>query len=136
MSRSGYDEDADWDDTSIWLYRGAVASALKGKRGQAFLKEMIAALDAMPVKELVAWELEQNGAVCAIGSVGRARGIDMTKLNPEDPDGVAETFGIATAMAREIVYMNDEAVWEQETPEQRFGRMRRWIDSQIRKYHP
>jgi hypothetical protein len=38
-------------------WRGAVASAIRGGRGQAFLREMLAAMDAMPVKRLVANEL-------------------------------------------------------------------------------
>ena len=70
MSRSGYSDDWDIGDNSGWLYRGAVERAIKGKRGQAFLKEMLAAMDALPEPKLIAEELEQEGAVCAIGSVG------------------------------------------------------------------
>jgi len=132
MSRSGYSDD--WpDDNSGWLYRGAVKSAFQGRRGQAFLKEMIAALDAMPVKELVASELEHDGAVCALGAVGKVRGVDMSKLDPEDAEGVAAAFGIACAMAREIVFENDDDLgFRTETPAQRYQRMRRWIESEIK----
>lgn len=130
MSRSGYSED--WDDNTGWLYRGAVKRALQGRRGQAFLKEMLTALDALPVKELVAWELEKDGSVCAIGAVGKARGIDMAKLNPEDADTVSGTFGIAPAMAREIAYENDEANYKPETPAERYQRVRLWIESEIK----
>ena len=46
MSRSGYGDDiGQWD---LIRWRGAVQSAMCGKRGQAFLKEMLAALDALP----------------------------------------------------------------------------------------
>src|SRR5258708_2686320 len=107
MSRSGYSDDCD-DQWRHIMWRGTVKSAIRGKRGQAFLREMLAAMDALPEKKLVASELEANGQVCAIGSVGRARGIDMSKVDPEDYDTVAGTFGIATPMAQEIVYMNDE----------------------------
>src|SRR6266700_2117682 len=87
MSRSGYTDD--WpEDNSGGLYRGAVKSAIKGRRGQAFLKEMLADLDAMPIKELIAGDLGHGGSVCAIGAVARARGIDMTKLDSEDAEGV------------------------------------------------
>jgi hypothetical protein len=107
--------------------------AFRGKRGQSFLKDLLAALDAMPEKRLIAHELETaEGAVCAIGSVGKARGIDMTKLDPEDAEGVAATFGIAPSMAREIVYENDEGGGHKETPEQRFERIRAWIVKEIR----
>lgn len=134
MSRSGYVDDCD-EDWQFALCRGRIARAIRGKRGQAFLKEMLAALDAMPEKRLIAEELETvDGAVCAIGSVGKARGVDMTKLDPEDADGVAATFGIAPSMAREIVWMNDEAAYR-ETPEDRFVRIRKWIASEIRPAH-
>lgn len=134
MSRSGYVDDCD-EDWQFALCRGRIARAFKGKRGQAFLKEMLATLDAMPEKRLIANELETTeGAVCAIGSVGKARGVDMSKLDPEDAEGVSTAFGIAPSMAREIVYMNDEGSWKHdETPEERFDRIRKWIVSEIRE---
>lgn len=108
MSRSGYSEDCD-DNWQLICWRGAVASALRGKRGQAFLKELIAALDAMPEKELIGDSLvTADGQYCALGVVGAARGIDLNKLDPDDPYQVAKAFGIAQAMAQEIVYENDE----------------------------
>lgn len=107
MSRSGYTDDYDEDGTG-GLWRGAVASALRGKRGQAFLRELAAALDAMPEKRLIANELEADGEFCTIGVLGAARGIDMAKIDPEDYYQVAAAFGIAPCMAQEIVYENDE----------------------------
>ena len=44
MSRSGYIDDMD-DRWAAIMWRGAVKSAIKGKRGKAFFKEMLAALD-------------------------------------------------------------------------------------------
>lgn len=133
MSRSGYSDDYG-EDNSGYLYRGAVASAFRGRRGQAFLKEMLAALDALPEKKLIAGELIEpdTGEVCAIGAVGKARGIDMLGIDPEDAEKVSGTFGIAEAMARELVFENDDE-WRSntETPEARFARMRQWIASQI-----
>lgn len=132
MSRSGYVDDLD-DILQLGRWRGVVASAIRGKRGQAFLREMLAALDALPAKRLVANELEASGEVCAIGAVGRARGVDMTNLDPEDRSSVAGTFGIAEAMAAEIVFENDEAGAYKETPEARFDRVRRWVASQLKE---
>lgn len=126
MSRSGYTDDMD-DQWALIRYRGAVRSAIRGKRGQAFLREMLAALDAMPEKRLVANELEMDGQVCAIGAVGRSRGVDMNALDPEDPEKVAEVFGVNEKLAREIVWENDEAACGEESPEKRFERMRGWI---------
>lgn len=134
MSRSGYDGDNEnhWEHI---LWRGAVASAIRGRRGQAFLKEMLAALDALPEKMLVDGELDADGAVCAIGSVGRARGIDMSNIDPADPPQVAAAFGISKALACEIAFENDEAggYWRSETPEARFLRVRAWVLGCLKK---
>lgn len=130
MSRSGYSDDIE-DNWALIRWRGAVASAIRGKRGQAFLREMVGALEALPEKRLIAGELQiPDGEVCAIGAVGKARGLDMGSLDPEDAETVAGTFGIADVMAREIVYQNDEGGWY-ETPEQRFARMLRWAKASL-----
>lgn len=132
MSRSGYCDDVE-ENWSLICWRGAVASSIRGKRGQAFLREMVEALDAMPEKRLVAWELQEpSGEVCAIGSVGAKRGVDMAALDPEDSATVAGTFDIAEPLAREIVWENDEAGAWNETPEARWSRMRSWAASLIK----
>jgi hypothetical protein len=131
MSRSGYTEDHD-NEWQLIMYRGAVASATRGARGQKLLRDLLDALDKLPERKLIAGELEEAGAVCALGAVGRERGLDMSGLDPYDPDTIAGTFGIAPALAREIVYENDEC-GRNETPEQRFERMRRWVASQIKE---
>lgn len=89
----------------------------------------------MPEKRLIADALETDGEVCAIGAAGKARGIDMSLLEPEDGDGVAAAFDISRALALEIVYMNDEA-FDRETPEERFLKMREWIAGRIRPSPP
>ncbi len=136
MSRSGYSDECYGSDLAMW--RGAVNSAMRGKRGQAFLVELLATLDAMPIKRLVANELEAAGEVCALGSVGRARGIDQTAINPEDHEVVAKTFGIAPAMAAEIMFMNDDDFHydSQESPERRWTRVRKWVAGQIIESKP
>lgn len=131
MSRSGYSDDCNDQWASI-CWRGAVKSAISGKRGQAFLKETLVALDALPEPKLIDGELEAGGAVCAIGAVGRARGVNMSKLDPENTERVASVFGIAEALAREIMYENDDEYRIYETPERRFDRMRKWVVSQIK----
>jgi hypothetical protein len=123
MSRSGYCDDNDGS-----LYRGAVRSAMRGTRGQKFLRDLLDALLKLPDKKLITDNLEKNGAVCALGAVGKERGIDMTNLDPEDAHTVAAKFNIAEALAREVVYENDEGGPCAETPEQRFSRMLRWAN--------
>lgn len=114
------------------MWRGQVASAIRGKRGQKFLADLLAALDALPVKELIVGDLEKlDGSVCAIGALGKVRGVDMLKLDPDNYDQVADAFGIAHQLAQEVVFLNDEH-WQPETPSQRFQRMRAWVVSQIK----
>jgi hypothetical protein len=131
MSRSGYSDD--YEQWSLIRWRGAVASAIRGNRGQAFLREMIEALDAMPEKRLIEEELELNGEVCAMGAVAVKRGLDVSNIDPTEREEVAKAFGIAEAMAAEIAYENDECAWGVETPEHRWARMRAWAVSNLTK---
>ncbi len=109
MSRSGYSDDLEPNQLNVW--RGAVASAIRGKRGQAMLKEMLAALDAMPEKALIAHELQNaNGDHCALGVVGKNRGMALDSIDPDEYEIVAREFGIASALAQEIMFMNDEYI--------------------------
>ena len=130
MSRSGYDEGCD-DDLAIGRWRGVVASTIRGKRGQAFLRELIDALDELPEKRLISHELQAEGSVCAIGSVGLRRGVDMAGLDVEDPDQIAKALGISAPLVCEIEFENDEAGWHC-TPEQRWQRMRRWAERNLK----
>lgn len=135
MSRSGYCEDGESDNPVCLLWPSIIRRAVNGKRGQAFLKEMLAALDAMPEKKLIEAELHdpQTGSVCAIGSVGLKRGVDMSKLDPEDALGIAKAFGIAPTLVREIEYINDDDfTWGDVSPEARWERVRKWVASQIK----
>lgn len=130
MSRSGYSHNL--ENWSLICWRGQVASAMRGKRGQSFFIDLLAALDAMPDKRLIANNLERpTGEVCALGALGRARGVNMQGLDPEEPAVVAGTFNIAEQLAQEVVYRNDEAGPWKETPEDRFVRMRAWVASHI-----
>ena len=131
MSRSGYTDDFDCETWAMICWRGAVNSAICGKRGQAFLREMLAALDALGSRRLLQGDLEHEGEVCAIGAVGKARNLDMTTIDPYDRDTVAGQFGIAQALAAEIAYKNDEG-YDTESPETRFARMRAWVVGNLR----
>lgn len=127
MSRSGYHDDLDnWE---LIRWRGAVASAIHGARGQRLLKDTLAALDAMPVKRLIKGNLEADGSYCALGALGNARGIRLDELEPEDFISVAECLDAAPALVREIAYENDAF---RETPEACWLRMRDWVAERIR----
>lgn len=132
MSRSNYDDSCDGWDLIRW--RGAVNSAIKGKRGQRLLSEMAEALDAMIVKRLVSEELiSKEGEVCALGAVAKHKGLKIEGIDPEDHLKVCAVFNISDAMAREIAFMNDD--YYGENPEQRWIRMRKWVADSLLPIH-
>lgn len=122
MSRSGYSDDCE----NLGLWRGAVQRATLGYRGQHLLRRLRDALDAMPTKRLIADAIQnESGEVCALGA------LDPT-APAYDARDLADHFNVARALAAEIVYENDET-WRsrEETPEQRWVRMRAWVAAQI-----
>jgi hypothetical protein len=130
MSRSGYSDGLSQGELACW--RGAVASAMRGRRGQAFLRDMLAALDSLPAKRLIPSALvARDGECCAMGAVALKRGLDLSGVDATEPEHVSDAFGIARAMAQEIAYENDECGPARETPEQRWSRMRAWVEGEI-----
>jgi len=130
MSRSGYSDDCD-DQWALIRWRGAVASALRGKPGQSFLKETLKALDALPEPVLIPNDLRSGGSVCTLGAVGAARGLALEDVDPDDQERVASVFGIPHALACEVMWENDECGRHDETPRARWERMRRWVVGNI-----
>ncbi len=147
MSRAGYSDDLDQADLARW--RGAVESAIRGKRGQAFLKELEAALVALPEKWLIGDVFATEGNVCALGTVSLSRGIaagatraealaQIMEVWPTDPDEYDECgddaaleFNIAQAMAREIMFVNDEC--HGSNGGERYTEVLAWVRSKIKK---
>ena len=128
MSRHGYSDDCE----NLAMWRGVIASATRGKRGQAFFRALLTALDAMPNKALVKGELETaDGAVCALGCLGRTRGVDIAAVDTHDWETLGELFNIAPQLAQEVMYINDESGWR-DTPEDRWESVRGWVARQIR----
>lgn len=111
MSRSGYTDDFD-DPLAHGRWRQAVRRSIEGKRGQALLRELVEALDAMPDKRLYPGSFATaDGEFCTLGVLGAKRGTKMEDLGDEDECDtytVGQRFGIAPAMAAEIMYLNDE----------------------------
>lgn len=114
MSRSGYTDDIE-DNWRHIMWRGRVASSIRGKRGQALLRDLLAALDAMPDKRLYPNNFATvSGEYCTLGVLGAARGTKMDDLGDAeegcDERVVAERFGVAAPLVQEIMYINDEWV--------------------------
>lgn len=131
MSRSGYLYDlSNWD---LIRWRGQVTSSIKGQRGQRLLKDLAEAMDSMSNKRLITDELKTvGGEYCALGTVGLRRGLDMDNIDPHNYEIVAEKFDITAQLAQEIVYQNDEVGYN-ETPEQRWQRIRDWVNKKLIK---
>lgn len=136
MSRSGYSDDCE----NIAMWRGQVASASRGKRGQTFFRDLITALDAMPEKRLIKGDIrDDSGCVCALGALGAARGFDLDTIDPYAYDELGAKFNIAHQLAQEVMYENDEGStihevngeWVRETPELRWQRVRAWAVEQL-----
>lgn len=152
MSRSGYSDDGDGESYSLAMWRGMIGSATRGKRGQRFFRDLVAALDAMPDKRLVTSTLEtEEGAVCALGALGKQKGTDLKALDGGEADdgwdhnALGRAFDIAPKLTMEVMYINDEAGpvrWDRdpyggrhrvdETDGERWTRVRAWAARQIR----
>lgn len=134
MGRSGYSDDSD-DMQALAMWRGRVASAMRGKRGQALLRDCLTALDEMPAKRLVRDELVHGNDVCLLGAGGRKRGItDLDKIDPEAHGTLADRFNVASCLIQEIEWVNDDDYSPYgETPEERFKRVRKWLVENIKQ---
>ena len=129
MSRSGYSDECDGSELAMW--RGVVASATRGKRGQRFFRDLAAALDAMPIKRLVSGTLETDeGEVCALGCLAKAKGVTLEPDDTYDYDKLGKTFdmtkrrrnaGRAFANGRPSRFASPKTSYSRRTP-----RSNRW----------
>jgi hypothetical protein len=114
MTRLYYDDDCNPSEEG--LRQGWLRSAIRGQRGQRFLRDLVAALDALPAPELSSGSLEdpETGCCCAFGAVRRFRGPENVRLcfHPEEedmtPDSLAEPFGVPETLAWAVVQANEE----------------------------
>ena len=119
MSRHGYTDDG--ENWSFICWRGQVASAIRGKRGQRLIKDLVTALEALPVKELASHDIiNSEGCPCGLGAALQHRGIIPKEIkrvsvgSDDDYDydyvsGVlSEALDIAPQLAREIMFINDD----------------------------
>lgn len=143
--------DGDEDFSNQWaLQAQATERALRGKRGRAVLRELEAALLAMPQPRLALGTLVADGEVCALGAlaVHRARKPGQTfeealaeldvEISPdreryEDSfDGVdtaAARLRLTTGLAFAVVYQNDDS--RGRTPERRYESVLAWVRERL-----
>lgn len=135
MSRSDYSDDL--DQWAIIRWRGAVAQAIRGKRGQRFLLDLKSALEELPKKQLQRNVVVKNGEVCAIGAlVKKQDGVTNAFEKEIEEETIAEAlskkFDVSQAIVREIMFENDERCQWQD-PMDRYKRMLAWVSEQIKK---
>ena len=115
MTRYCDSDDYDYEPWMEGQAAGAMRSAIRGRRGQRLLRDLIAGLDALPVPELAAGSLEdpETGCVCALGAVRIQRGAEAVPLrfDPTDPDvnwrDLAQSFDISETLANAVISQNE-----------------------------
>lgn len=132
MARINYTDEEDFPGQSgLWL--GNCERSLRGRQGQKELRELHAALLALPDKRLIHKRLEdEEGGVCAIGAYAKHKGVDLSKY---DVDCYTDEVGVAGGMPRlvawRVVEMNDMEFDRTVTPEQRYDGMLKWVEGKL-----
>ena len=118
-----------------------LAAGISSNRGQVLLRDLLAALDAMQNKKLIAGDyVLPDGKCCALGALGLARGIDPEDMiSLEDSDHrAAKLFGASISLIMEIERVNDQDLeldlryrTNDEVQERRWARTREWVASKI-----
>ena len=80
MGRITYSEDDDFNNQGL-MWMANQERSIKGRKGQAALRELEAALLALPEKRLISGELENAvGEVCAVGALAKFKGKDNPRV--------------------------------------------------------
>lgn len=153
MSETRYFDGGDCEPMPYELWQHNLEAALGGKRGQQALRDLKAALLALPERKLIRGALCQvnpNGppAFCAVGAyVYRKRVLageqpeaviqDLLNHDPSDTDTATagKRAGLVWTLAWELGFMNDDRFADR-TDEQRFEEFMEWIDLMIAPRDP
>jgi len=108
--RIGYSDEEDYPG-QFGLWQANCRRSLKGRAGQAALRELEAALLALPEKRLIADKMiDAEGEVCAIGALAKYKGRDLLAephVGPDDEfegDGEMEEIGMELGMPRLVAW--------------------------------
>lgn len=161
MSRIGWSEDESFPG-QFEIWQANCRRSLRGRKGQAALRELETALVALESKRLIAHALEnEDGDVCAIGALVKAKGI-APKADPEwQMEDVGVECGLPRLVAWKVVELNDihldgryvvmegptrpterfryrgagggcGSIFVPLTPEERYTRVLAWVRSELR----
>lgn len=158
MSRISYSEDEDYPG-QFNLWQANCQRSLRGKVGQRELRELEAALLALPDKRLIHGLLtDDDGGVCAVACYAKHKGLDLSQFDPEyDSDEVGIAAGMPRLVAWKVVELNDiqfdgyyviregpsryntmggYCEFVPFTPEQRYEKVLAWVRKQLRAQTP
>lgn len=150
MSRITFYDDLDPLDAGRWIANAR--KVFRSRRGVAMLRELEAALLALPTHRLVkdafcqrseepseAGDVEESD-VCVLGAYALYKGVPLSAMPFEEWDwhGTASeqsewavaNLGVAYTAAWELINRNDEE-FDRLTPEQRYTAFLRWTREQI-----
>jgi len=136
------------------LWQANCDRSLVGRKGQAALRELEAALVALPNKRLIADEFENEEGICPLAAVAKYRGLTRSDIKA-DPESEMEEVGVELGMPRlvawKIVELNDIIIdghyadtvgpvryggWRPRVfipamPEERYEKVLSWVRSRI-----
>lgn len=92
MSRVHFNEDCDSPEAILdaGRWENNLRRQIKGKRGQAFLRELLAALEALPSKRLIANAVARDREVCTLGALALKRRTDAGEPRVDVLDDLAK----------------------------------------------
>ena len=146
MSRSSYSDEFGEDfPGQLDLFRANVRRSIRGKAGQARLRELRDALLGLPIRSLEAGTFAggtpEAPKVCALGAwalnkQGGDPGAANSMLGVVDADDhetavALSKHGWPRLVVLEAVYTNDDGNYGRETPEQRYARVMAWVEGEI-----
>jgi hypothetical protein len=158
--RLNYSDEEDYPG-QFALWDANCRRSLNGKVGQRELRELEAALLALPSKRLIHGALvDDEGGVCAIACYARYKGVDLSRFDPEwESDEVGVAAGMPRLVAWRVVELNDDlldTVWavadgplnrwdatykggiplvRDMTPEERYAAVLAWVRAQLKAIH-
>jgi hypothetical protein len=127
--RIAYSEDEGFPG-QFELWQANCDRSLHGKSGQRALRDLEAALLALPDKRLIVGLLtDDEGGVCAVGAYAQYKGVDLLQYDPEDS---AELVGMAAGMPRLVAWAvveHNDFIFDRDdpTPEERYTRVLHWV---------
>lgn len=161
MSRVDYSEDEDFPGQRE-LQQANMVRLLAGKKGQAILRDLEAALLELPQKRLIANHGAKDGEVCAVAALavyrearskGQAREQVLRELEAREreylgPDfdseewgddewtlGLGESVGVPHSLAWRLVALND-LDFDHCTAEQRYEKVLAWTQRHLARGIP